>query len=651
MAAVQLAVVVGSARPHMHIMPIRAHSHILEEQSVRRFGDALPSGWVYRGKAPDYGIDGEVEVFYSDGSSSGLTFNVQLRATDDAAKVDRVRLEVDELEYYRSLEVPTLVVRYGRPNDSFYWQWASNISSRVDISEGQKTVTYRFGDDERWTDATADTVLRTLTVRRQLISYPPSMAVPLRIDLSAIQVTGRYSLDRALARAISDSHGALTRASKPADVEAFARLEPNFLAVGIDTLSGVTFDLKDPTADDYIAAILYALVRLFRRQRLLRQAEAIALLITERGIACPNQELAYDACIALARDLPTLVALAIINGFHDQGPMHPLIALTIAKAPQDEKARQTAMTTFFDASLAAAREVGLSSQAAVHYSIGNFYRHRRDLVLAAYHYNRARHLRPAYLNAGYFLNELAGVLFLAGHFQLAQRFYREVVRLDPDDPSLAFLLGDALLHSGAISEARASFEVVLIQCGVSRLLREAALKVMVCDYLSVDFVPRQRSEASSKLRADGGDNSEHLEHVLCNVDAMHPLARFNLGIARDREGNRFAALHHFLICAFVQPHDIAAWVNAAICALGLGDVGLLQNIVGTAIDHMGADAYDQFRADIEGQGMAPDDLTALDLMAMQFLEESERAGGDSFILRMLDGDGYQTMEIFGLGKA
>ena len=60
---------------------------------------------------------------------------------------------------------------------------------------------------------------------------------------------------------------------------------------------------------------------------------------------------------------------------------------------------------------------------------------------------------------------------------------------------------------------------------------------------------------------------------------------------------------------------------------------------------------DQFRADIEGQGMAPDDLTALDLMAMQFLEESERAGGDSFILRMLDGDGYQTMEIFGLGKA
>lgn len=43
-------------------MPTRARSHMLEEQSIRRFGDALPPEWVYRGKSPDYGIDGEVEI-------------------------------------------------------------------------------------------------------------------------------------------------------------------------------------------------------------------------------------------------------------------------------------------------------------------------------------------------------------------------------------------------------------------------------------------------------------------------------------------------------------------------------------------------------------------------------------------------------------
>lgn len=633
-------------------MPTRARSHILEEESVRRFGDALPSGWVYRGKSPDYGIDGEVEIFNTDGSSTGLSFNVQLRATDDAALADRVRLEVDELNYYRSLEVPTLVVRYGSPDGSLCWQWASNIASRVDISEGQQTVTYQFGDDERWSEATPAVIFRTLEVRRRLASYPPSMAVPLRVDLSAIQASERYLLDRTIARAIADSRGALTRAaSTPVDVEAFACLEPAFLAVGIDTLTSVTYDLQNPTPDDYLAAILYAIVRLFRRQRLLRQAESIALLLAERGIASYAQELAYDACIALARDLPTLVRLAIINGLHDQGPMHPLIALTIAKAPQDEEPRRKAMTAFFDASLDSARVVGPTSEAAVHYSIGNFYRHRHDLARAAHHYNRARHLRPAYLSAGYFLGEFAGVLFLAGHYTLAQRFYREAVRLDPEDPFIAFLLGDALLLSGNVSEARACFETAKRHCAVPRMLREAELKVMVCDHLSADTVPRRRVKANSTLRADGRDEAEHLEQLLQSVDALHPLARFNLGVTRAREGDRFAAFHHFLICAIIQPHDTAAWANAAICALGLGDEVMLLNIVGTAIHHMGADAYDQFRADIEAQGIKPECLSQLDDMAMQLLEEEEQPGDDGFTLRMLDSDGYQTMTVFGLGEA
>lgn len=637
-------------------MPTRARSHILEEQSIRRFGDAMPSGWVYRGKAPDYGIDGEVEIFNADGGSTGLFFNVQLRATDDAARADRVRLEVDELDYYRSLDVPTAVVRYGSREESLFWQWASNIASRVEIAEGQQTVTYRFGEGERWIEGTPAAIRRTLEVRRRLANFPPSTAVQLRVDLSAIPVADRYPVDRAIARAIADSRGSLVRAgSTPADVEAFARLEPAFLAVGIDTLTGVTFDLQDPRPDDYLASILYALVRIFRRQRLLRQAEALASLLAERGLAHHNQDLAFDACIALARDLPALVRLATVNGLHDQGSLHPLIALTIAKAPQDAETRRGAMDAFFSASLAAAREVEPASEAAAHYSIGNFYRQQRDLARAAHHYNRARRLRPAYLQAGYFFGELAGVLFLARHYTLAQRFYREAVRLDPADPDLVFLLGDALLLSGAVADARACFEAALARCDAPRLQREAELKIMVCDQVITatgsDTVPRQRAEASSTLRPDGRDSADHLEHLLRDIDAFHPLARFNLGIARAHEGDRAAALHHFLTCAFIQPQDIAAWANAAICALGLGDEALLFRIMSTAIHHMGADAYDHFRADISAQGAALESLALLDEMAMHLLEESERPGGDGFTLRMLDGDGYQTMAIFGLGEA
>jgi tetratricopeptide (TPR) repeat protein len=631
-------------------MPLRARSHILEEQSVRRFRDALPPGWVYRDKAPDYGIDGEVEIFNPDGSSTGLSFNVQLRATDDADRADRVRLEVDELDYYRSLDVPTAVVRYGNPEGSLFWQWASNIASRVEIAEGQQTVTYRFGDGERWVEATSTAIRRTLEVRRHISSFPASKSVPLRVDLSAIPAGDRYLVDRAIARAITDSRGALVRAgSTPSDVEAFARLEPAYLTVGIDTLTGATFDLRDPKPDDYLASILYALVRLFSRQRLLRQAEAIASLLAERGLAHHSQELAFDACITLARDLPALVRLAIVNDLHDQGPMQAMIALTIAKAPQDAETRRLAMDAFFGASLTIARAANPASEAAAHYSIGNFYRSERELARAVHHYNRARHLRPAYLQSGYFFREVAGVLFLAGHYPLAQRFYREALALGSDDPDLVFLLGDALLLSGSVVEARGCFEAALAGCTAPRLLLEAELKMMVCDTLiaagKTGTVPRRRAEASEALRPDGGDSAEHLEHLLRDVDAFHPLARFNLGIARSREGDRTAALHHFLVCAFIQPQDVSAWANAAICALGLHEADLLLCIMSTAIHHMGANAYDHFRAQIAEQGMAPEGLALFDEMALQILQDSERDADSGFTVRLLDGDDYQAITI------
>jgi hypothetical protein len=135
--------------------------------------------------------------------------------------------------------------------------------------------------------------------------------------------------------------------------------------------------------------------------------------------------------------------------------------------------------------------------------------------------------------------------------------------------------------------------------------------------------------------------------LLHNVDGLHPLARFNLGVARSREGNTVEALHHFLTCAIIQPYDIAAWANAAVCALGRGDEALLPCIMSTAIHHMGAEAYDHFRADIEQQGMPPEALALLDGMAIQFLEERETNEDDGFTLRLSDGDGYQTMTILG----
>lgn len=638
-------------------MPIRARSHILEEQSIRTFIDALPPHWVYRSKSPDYGIDGEVEIYNDDGSATGLTFHVQLRGTDNVAHADRVRLKVGQLKYFLSFDVPTAVVRYDSSDASFNWQWAANIASHANIREQQKSFTYRFGEKERWNDATPLEIRRTLEVRRRLAAYPPSMAVPLRVDLSAIPPVDRYPIDRAIARAIADSNGALIRAnSTPADVEAFARLEPALLAVGIDTFTGVTFDLCDPTADVYLASILYALVRLFRRQRLIRQAEALAILLVERGLAHHNDDLALEVCLALERDLPALVRLATINDLHEQKSVHyGALALTIAKAPQDEGLRRVAMETFFDASITAARATNPASEAAAHYSIGNFYRARNDRALAVAHYNRARKLRPAYLDTGYFLSELGGLLFLSSHYKASARAYWGAALKNTGDSNAIFLLADALLLAGFVAAAHSCFEQALAGCSAPHMLLEAELKIMICDNLIEEvgsvIVPRRRAEAGRALHADGHDTLAHLENLSHEIDALNPLARFNLGVTCSAEGDRHAALHHFLLCAIVQPHDIEAWANAVICTLSLGDEMLLLRIMSVAIHHMGTEAYDHLRGQLVAQSASPDMLAALDEVAMHLLEENERPGGDGFAIRLLDDDSYHSLTVSGLGTA
>src|SRR5207249_2151446 len=109
--------------------PARPRSHRLEDEQRVEFESLLaPEGWVYRPLARDYGIDGQVEVF-DNGAKTGLSFYVQLRATDqaDLAKATRIRLKPGELDYYLSKSEPVLVAKYVSASRSMYWIWASRL--------------------------------------------------------------------------------------------------------------------------------------------------------------------------------------------------------------------------------------------------------------------------------------------------------------------------------------------------------------------------------------------------------------------------------------------------------------------------------------------------------------------------------------------
>ena len=84
-------------------MPQRPRAHELEDESRRHFQMLLPSRWVFRPADPDYGIDGQIELFDADKEATGLVFLVQLKATDNPNLEDALAISLrrDTFQYYR----------------------------------------------------------------------------------------------------------------------------------------------------------------------------------------------------------------------------------------------------------------------------------------------------------------------------------------------------------------------------------------------------------------------------------------------------------------------------------------------------------------------------------------------------------------------
>lgn len=391
------------------------------------------------------------------------------------------------------------------------------------------------------------------------------------------------------------------------------------------------------------------MVKLLSDKGLTRHAEKIARVILERSDLHWDETLVLSCCHALSGDPLAMVELAVRNSLHHQSSVaYSMILFELRRTAGSATARLAATERFFAAALDAAKAAEQTSEAAVHYSIGNHYRGPATAVRAIRHYNRARRLRPAYLAAEYFLRELGGLLYEAGHPTWAVNAYRAAQGLD-GDPFLAFLLGDALLRSGRILDAERQFEVAVNGCLPGRMIQEAELKRLTCQWLreetNKEWLTVDRRAGYAAMRPDGKDSASELRRIIRDIDSLNPLAHFNLGIRCSEADAHRHGLPHFLTCAFVQPSDVEAWTNAAICALALDAAELVVAILTSAIQHAGPEAYDHLRANLEQQEASAETIAHLDTVAAELVGDAQASNPDAFTIRMLDGDRHEALTI------
>ena len=159
-------------------MPKRIRAHELESESFYKFESCVPSQWVFRRKdKPDYGIDGEIEVFDSDGQTTCQLINVQLKSTDatDIKNCLKERFKVDTLKYYSTLQYPVLIAKYSKHFNKIFYCW-SHSKRKNPIKEGQKETTIHFSErnilDENTFQQLESDVKNYLNYHKQIIAPP-----------------------------------------------------------------------------------------------------------------------------------------------------------------------------------------------------------------------------------------------------------------------------------------------------------------------------------------------------------------------------------------------------------------------------------------------------------------------------------------------
>lgn len=612
-------------------MPKRPRSHQLEDLSLNRFRQAVPTAWVVRERSRDYGVDLEVEIFTEDGEATGLFFYVQLRATDDPAGGRKLRFDVEQLEYFRLLDLPVAIVRYAAADDSLHLMWDFETPSAAGGSASQTLI---FAPDQQWSDDTSTHIIQTLTTLRQLNRRSDGGALALKLVNTETDPDRVYAIQIAFERLQALGFVRPDPSSSSPTIE--CRSGKGTVVLRLDRIAEIVVDEAD-AASDLTAALAWSAVRLLWRLGLKPAANRLARRIVAAGLAVPVSSLALSGALALLPDTAAAVDLACAAGLHkgrDEGLLILTAAIHSLGLPDSDVDSRIAL--FKRALDDADEDQSADSEAGLHYSIANALRNAGRLATAVMHYKRALKLRPAYGGAAYFWAELGASLHLGCKHRAAVRAYEEAFRLDPR-PLHALLTGDARLAAGEPGRAAELYDLAGLDGSVGSpgeawLKAEFSRRLAGLHGARFARIRRDLDGLWAKAAADGD------WAAILVTDPLDPLANFNAGKALADAGANEDAFWRFLAVALMQTADDEAWCNALICALNT-DVVRMATVLHLALFHRGREVYDLLRGQLVDQG-GHAILPELDAIVREVLADGKTVD-PSLKIRLFDGEGFR----------
>ena len=601
-------------------MPKRPIQHRLEDKSRVKFQDILPEMWVYRDKDKDYGIDGEVELFGENEKAQGLIFYIQLKATKskDKSVILNVDLDIDTLKYYKSLDIPVLLVRYSDFDNSIYVRWINNVDLFF-AKEEAKTFRIKLSEDDKWNSSTHTKLENYLKKVRLLKSSSFGFPIPISITINENKVNGfsKGILNTLIKKELKSYSDFITIKNniEKSLVEIF--LNNDELKIDISNLAGCSFhsiSLREKNSftkdisKDILIGIALGLIQLGKveycgriifennlKQRLIEKKELLIYFIVPLIHSSFFEETLH--IIEEILDDESHFGLDIISKLH---------ILLVANTNNEE--RNTALENFFKNQIIKAEAKNEEQQIGIaNYNIGNHYSNRDKYLKAISHFNLARKFAPIYLKQSYFHSEIASVLFRYGKYKFASIFYSNSLALN-QDINITALYADSLMFAGEYKRSSKLFEEYIekTEKPIEEFILKSILLNAIIDKYKIETQSRNQKEANKY--ADIVNNkiyknpTQQLEKAL-EYDLLCDLAWFNLGITYSEKNNFDDAVICFSMSALINNGDIEAWKNATIsCFNSKSNQFLIQFIIVTAYFFNKEDFLTELYSELERQG-------------------------------------------------
>ena len=289
------------------------------------------------------------------------------------------------------------------------------------------------------------------------------------------------------------------------------------------------------------------------------------------------------------------------------------------------------------------------SLGVLHYNYGNLLKTSAKPLEACKNFKKALRLNPHYCKEDYIFKELGGVLFELQRYGIASKCYEYGLSIKYDTNTTA-LYADSLMMKGEYELAQKEFHKYFNDS--SSVEFEWILKNTILDYIIGKY------KICSQIRSyDKAMNTYALKNIGKNlvskndlinaltIDALSPLAWYNLGNIFAKEENYEDAMYGFLICALMNRTDTEAWFNSFITAWNSNNLHLVEPIIQVGYRFNQEKFITSIYDFLDALPIIPNDTLISRLY--DFIEEityKEHKSNGKPIVRIFDDEKFQNIE-------